>query len=350
MGPFDEEEDVLGPYIAMNKPFAPQSFGDPIQDENPIPQEAMASPKAAIGVTEEDQKPDVMAYIAEKNGIKKPESSGPNWMAGLAALGAGLQGRDAFAAGESYKKSQRESAENAEKLARLEREKDPNSQETVLARTLAQKMVPKMDFSQMTAAQINERLPILSKVYDIEQRKLDRLDQREFQKSLVDQKSQERRDERAEKDEEKKKAALTEVETRRQNIEDNLKLLEDQIKEKGTYEMFGSHNEDLDRRVDAIATDMAKLADPQSVARPAEVEQFKKGLIESGALGMRNDTAINILKNFKDEVSRRADNAYTIRGIENPGVAKRDVGGGSPQERARAELMRRKAAKMTAGR
>ncbi len=93
------------------------------------------------------------------------------------------------------------------------------------------------------------------------------------------------------------------------------------IKDKGTYEAFGSHNADLDRRIDAIATDMAKLADPTSVARPAEVEMYKKGLVQSGATGMRNSTALEILKNFRNEVNARAENAYKIRGLENPGGA-----------------------------
>jgi hypothetical protein len=119
---------------------------------------------------------------------------------------------------------------------------------------------------------------------------------------------------------EKKKAAINEVEDRRRNIEDNLNLLEQQIKEKGTYEAFGSHNADLDRRVDMIATDMAKLADPTSVARPSEVEMFKKGLLKASATDMRNETALDLLKNFRSEVNTRAANAYKIRGLDDPGT------------------------------
>lgn len=152
-----------------------------------------------------------------------------------------------------------------------------------------------------------------------------------------------RREELASKNEEKraaaqekKQASLTEVEDRRRNIEDNLTLLENMIKEKGTYELFGSHNADLDRRVEAIATDMAKLADPQSVARPAEVEAFKKGLIQSTATDMTNATALDILKNFRGEVGSRVSNAYKIRGGSDPGSQAARTGGGkqiSKQER-----------------
>ena len=115
---------------------------------------------------------------------------------------------------------------------------------------------------------------------------------------------------------EKKMASMNEVEDRRRNIEDNLNLVEDSIKKDGTYEMFGSHNADLDRRVDMIATDMAKLSDPSSVARPSEVEMFKKGLVQSGAF-QRDGTALDLIKNFRSEVNKRADNAYEVRGLSN---------------------------------
>jgi len=123
-----------------------------------------------------------------------------------------------------------------------------------------------------------------------------------------------RAEEKAIASQEKKMAAMNEVEDRRRNILDNVDLVDKMIADKGTFEMFGSHNQDLDRRVDMIATDMAKLADPSSVARPSEVEMFKKGLVESG-LGKRNSTARDLLSNFKNEVEQRAANAYEVRGL-----------------------------------
>jgi hypothetical protein len=196
----------------------------------------------------------------------------------------------------------------------LARESDPNSSESKLAQSLASKMAPNFDFTTMSASQINERLPSLSGIYKIEQDKLarkDNLSNRTYENELK----------KIEKDKityEKKKATLDEVEDRRKNIEDNLNLLEQQIKNKGTYEIFGSHNADLERRVENIATDMAKLSDPNSVARPSEVESFKKGLIKANMASMTNDTALTILKNFRSEVNSRAENAYRIRGVENP--------------------------------
>lgn len=69
--------------------------------------------------------------------------------------------------------------EDADKLAR---ESSLDSQETVLARQLASKMAPQFDFSKMTARQINEKIPSLQKIYDIEQKKLDRQDARDAKK------------------------------------------------------------------------------------------------------------------------------------------------------------------------
>jgi hypothetical protein len=115
----------------------------------------------------------------------------------------------------------------------------------------------------------------------------------------------------------KKKMAMNEIEDRRQNINSNIAQLKSMIEEDGTWEATGSHNQDIDRLTEQIATDMAKLMDPSSVARPAEVEQIKKTLVKPG-FSNKNSTAIDILSNFETEVNRRADNAYTIRGLDSP--------------------------------
>lgn len=129
--------------------------------------------------------------------------------------------------------------------------------------------------------------------------------------------------EKAKLSEEKKNAVLKDVSQRQQDINDNLNDLEKMIDEYGTFEVFGSHNQDLDRKVDQIATDMAKLMDPNSVARPNEVELVKQGLVRSGFQNM-NATAQEIIKNFKNEVNRRAQTAYEIRGLEAPALLSRD--------------------------
>ncbi len=110
---------------------------------------------------------------------------------------------------------------------------------------------------------------------------------------------------------------LKEVENRRSNIRENSKKLLALVKDKGTYEVFGSHNADLDTLAEQIATDQAKLQDPNSVARPSEVESVKKNLITAG-LGSRNQTAEVQLKNFFKTVDQRAEQAYKTRGMRPP--------------------------------
>ena len=208
------------------------------------------------------------------------------------------------------------------------RENDPNSEESKIAQDLAKSMGYAGDVSKLTAGKFKSFSPVMQKKYEIQadqRRQAENRQDRNYQKQLdrdaMQQARQDKSEEKQKAVDEKKKATLNEVEDRRRNIEDNLASLEDMIKNKGTYEAFGAHNADLDRKVDMIATDMAKLADPTSVARPSEVEMFKKGLVSSGATGMRNSTALDILKNFRGEIDSRVSNAYKIRGVDNPGNA-----------------------------
>ncbi len=178
--------------------------------------------------------------------------------------------------------------------------------------------------SKMTAEQVEARLPGLKQKLDREMRERE-FSERQKDRNLQREQMQANRDitrnDKLDAKNEKKKATLTEVEDRRMNIEDNISRLEKMIDEKGTYEMFGSHNADMERLTDQIATDMAKLTDPNSVARPSEVEMFKKGLVSPNAASMTNATAKDILKNFRNEVNTRAATAYKVRGLENPGAA-----------------------------
>lgn len=115
----------------------------------------------------------------------------------------------------------------------------------------------------------------------------------------------------------KQKQTMFEIEDRRQNINAALDQLDKMIDANGTWEAFGSHNQDMDRLIEQVATDMAKLQDPNSVARPQEVEAVKKTLVQPGFKNS-NKTARDVLRNFKGEVARRADGAYKIRGLEAP--------------------------------
>lgn len=118
----------------------------------------------------------------------------------------------------------------------------------------------------------------------------------------------------------KQKQKVAEVENFRTNIEDNIALLKKQIEDTGTFELFGPESADMERRITSIATDMAKLADPGSVAREGEVATAKKGLFPTGtgALFTSNATALRVLDNLAAEVDKRAENAYRVRGLPAP--------------------------------
>ena len=111
-----------------------------------------------------------------------------------------------------------------------------------------------------------------------------------------------------------------EIESFAQEIEANIDLLDQQIggpDGTGTFEMFGSADADMERRLNNIAVGLAKLADPGSVAREGEVSLARKGLFTPG-LGVRNETARQVLQNLKAELAGRRERAYAVRGITPP--------------------------------
>lgn len=167
--------------------------------------------------TESQMTPELKDYLKSKYGLDKysnesresllkqnqEDSKGLNWNAALASLGAGLSGRDALGAGmdvirqqdkqrqskvDEFDKSRSQAMERFEYDQKLDkaskdealfkRENDLTSKETALAQELARKMLPNKDFTTMTAAQINKALPSLTKIYELEQKKLDRAETR----------------------------------------------------------------------------------------------------------------------------------------------------------------------------
>lgn len=273
----------------------------------------------------------------------------------LASLGAGIAGNDQIKAVDSLHQGSRDAQKNLDafdakrkgafdelkqdrEIGKFEREQkddmeagDPESEKSRLMQSVAARMFPGRDFSKTSAKDLGTVLPQLKSIMDQELNAQIRKDDRDYKREELGIRRQDnqikreekataeqmKREEKVAATEEKKKAALAEVEDRRRNIEDNVTILENMIKEKGTYEAFGSHNQDMDRLAEAIATDMAKLSDPSSVARPSEVEAVKKNLVRPG-MGQRNSTALDILKNFRGEINRRADNAYKVRGVDIP--------------------------------
>jgi hypothetical protein len=262
---------------------------------------------------------------------------------------ADLEARDKRAAWDAKTHARQEKDwQNADTVAKAK--KDPNSPESKQAQALAQKLMPSGNFAGMSAEQLERSLPTMKDLYEVDQREKSRRDSlnasaiareearkdraaalaesREARQTQIEEDRRYKEDLKRKETDEKKRTALTEVEDRRENINANLDILDKMIAEKGTYEISGSHNQDMERLVDQIATDMAKLQDPQSVARPAEVEQVKKTLVKPG-FGNTNDTAREILANFRKEVDRRADTAYKVRGLGDDIAARRKAAGGA---------------------
>lgn len=176
--------------------------------------------------------------------------------------------------------------------------------------------------SKMTAEQVEARLPGLKNKLDREMKEREfseKQKDRQLQREQMQSNKDIARADKKEVKDEKKKIALNEVEDRRRNIEDNIARLEQMIEENGTYETFGSHNALMEGYLNDIATDMSKLKDPGSVARPSEVEGELKGLFKSGDLSLTNATAKDILKKYREKVNERANTAYQVRGLDNPG-------------------------------
>jgi len=164
-------------------------------------------------MTDEEKKAAVYQSLREKYNLgdyspeKRAElaasadSSNPSWnpRAALAGLGAAIAGRDPTASAQSVidnanrKEKAKLDAFDQGRKTRMEdfafdrditkaereddlagRERDVASSESQLAQALAKKMMPAKDFSGMSAADINRMLPSLTKIYDVEQKKLDR--------------------------------------------------------------------------------------------------------------------------------------------------------------------------------
>lgn len=106
------------------------------------------------------------------------------------------------------------------------------------------------------------------------------------------------------------------------NINRNVDKVIAQIQKTGTTELVGAEGKVMDMWLNEIATDLAKLADPGSVARESEVEAQKKNLIDTGVFGAftRDSTATQVMQELRKGVSERRAEAYKARGLQVPGT------------------------------
>lgn len=117
--------------------------------------------------------------------------------------------------------------------------------------------------------------------------------------------------------EEKRQAQVTEIEERYKGIQNALDEMEGLVKEDGTFEVLGPHNATLEGLISSYATDMSKMRDKDSAAREGEVALEKKALPVTG-MGVRNSTALELIRNQRARVRERRNEAYKIRGLTPP--------------------------------
>ena len=219
--PFEETNlDTSSNVASLDIPSSLMSF----QRQQRAPAKSADSMPAPEERMQTQMNPQVKEYLTKKldlgeysgeNRAKLAESSGPGGYDALgsmlAAVSAGMTGRDAagaasgvldrankrseqslkqFDAGKANKiqdySLERESGENQKKDELSARESDPNSQESAMAQELAKKMGFKGDSSVITAAQFKQFSPSLSKIYEIEQKKLDRQDMMGLKREALD--------------------------------------------------------------------------------------------------------------------------------------------------------------------
>lgn len=203
-------------------------------------------------------------------------------------------------------------------LVKADKEKvlqDPNSKESVSFRNHFKSLYPTLanaygdKFNEITASDKDI-------IFDTARLK-EATEARKAQYQLTQQNRQDALAVKVQEKADKKKQAVTEIQDRYNNIKDSIGSLKNMVNEYGTQEMLGPQNKQMDQYITAIATDMAKLVDPQSVARESEVASFKKMLFEPG-FWQRESSIQGVLDNFSGMVDKRLANAYAVRGIEMP--------------------------------
>lgn len=212
--------------------------------------------------------------------------------------------------------------------------RDPNSEVSKTVSALAIKtglIKPGQKVSAMTLKNAGVNLGTLLSTIEAGNA---RRDAAALAKDLRSSEKESAREFKAEEDrkkrEDKRKLVTEEIEARKRTIGDNIKRARDLIKKYGTVESTGPEAELLQGMLDEIAIDTAKLQDPDSVARPAEVQLVRQSLVPEDTLGrmtMTNKTADEILSQFEKRINERATTGYKVRGIEQPTDRDNNSGG-----------------------
>lgn len=155
-------------------------------------------------------------YVAKKYGLDQrnalqdqiaQENQGPNYAAAIGALGAGLSGGNAAAAGQNILENKRKDQEKRlgdfDNQAKIAEESDPNSSASKVAQGLAAQLGVNPELaSNLTAARFKSLSPALEMKYKIEQDRLARQDASDTRKDIASMAREDRKRQIAEKQEE----------------------------------------------------------------------------------------------------------------------------------------------------
>jgi len=212
-----------------------------------------------------------------------------------------------------------------ENTKRLEKAKlnDPNSDISKQSRAMLASVYPDLaaKYPNLSAAQLETMGMNLGQLATTKENAKSRELTAKMHADTLLNSRQDRLDKDSDTKLDKRKKITEEVENFRSNIKDNVERARQLVSKTGTFELLGSEQELLSGIMDEIATDMAKLQDPTSIARPKEVELVRKNLVPDtklGQLGMSNKTALQLLDSFEQRIDNRANNAYKVRGVGLP--------------------------------
>jgi hypothetical protein len=235
------------------------------------------------------------------------DAEGLNWTAGLAGLGAALQGRDSVQAGMAVR--QFDDKKRQSKLDEFDkgrqgtiqkfqfdrdittaqkddekraREADHTSSESAIARELAKEMGYKGDLTKLTAAQFQEFSPALQKKYEIQQRKLER---------------QEARDDRNYQRQVAKTEKMDKYLEERSTPYGVARTADDAKKLKEAGELKSKFDRMLDEMIDLRKTKGAETFDRESVGRGKQLSKdlllAYKDLAKLGVLSQSDEAILN---------------------------------------------------------
>lgn len=204
-----------------------------------------------------------------------------------------------------------------EEWNRQDADNDPASEESRRIQSIASKMLPGHDFSNMSAAQIHKSLPMLK---EIATKNAPAPAPKPTYKEYTDKGGNTRggkvvngeilmsendpivKPAAQPKDDPKLKRAEEERTYRYNQLVSNANKLKGLVERFGTMELTGPQSSDMDRLIYEMAVDYAKMVDPESVAREGEVNAAKQYMLPFrdglSSLFTRNSTAQKQIDNY----------------------------------------------------